>query len=123
MNSAVDEMLELKQRVGRLLETIAEQRTEMVAGRRKSRICRCGSKRCRRGDTHQQELAVIRPMIGEISPHVAALLERLDRQAEAIRSLYGAGTKREAALDELSSGLAKLRASRATASAMTPDEL
>ncbi len=64
-------------------------------------------------ETQRQDLTSLRPALLELSPQVAAVVERLDRQADAIRSLYEARSQRDAALDQLSDFLEQLKSARA----------
>ena len=66
---------------------------------------------CARVDVEHQELGALQSTVDGVSPRVNALVERLDRQAGAIRSIYDAQTMRENALDQLGEVLAKLKAS------------
>ena len=60
----------------------------------------------------QEELSSLPPRFAEmISPRVAAVVERLDKQAEAIRSICETGIQREVLLDELSEVLTRLKGS------------
>jgi chromosome segregation ATPase len=56
-----------------------------------------------------EEVAGVKSAVSEISSSVAALSARLDRQAEAIRSLCEAQNQREAALRQLFENLGRLR--------------
>ena len=60
-------------------------------------------------ELQQEELATLPPKFSEISPQVAAVVDRLDRQAEAIRAICETGMQREVLLDELSAALAQLK--------------
>jgi chromosome segregation ATPase len=59
---------------------------------------------------HQEELTGLKSTVSEISRKVTGILERLDRQAEVIRSLNETQTRRTAALDELLGVLTRLKA-------------
>ena len=48
--------------------------------------------------------------VGAFSSRVDALVERLDRQADAVRSMFTAYSQRENELQQLVDGLARLRA-------------
>ena len=58
----------------------------------------------------QEDLAAIKSTLGAFSTRVDGLVERLDRQAEAVRSMYTAYSQRETELEQLVDGLARLRA-------------
>ena len=66
---------------------------------------------CARVEVHQEQLGELRSTVLGVSPQVNTLVERLDRQADAIRSIYEVQTLRESALDQLGEALAKLKAS------------
>jgi DNA repair exonuclease SbcCD ATPase subunit len=53
------------------------------------------------------EFVELKSAVSEVSPRVAALADRLDRQAEAIRRLYERHHQREATLDQLAEVLAR----------------
>lgn len=72
---------------------------------------------CARSDVQQEELRALQSTVMGVSPRVNTLVERLDRQANAIRSIYEAQTLRENALDQLGEVLAKLKASNPARSA------
>jgi chromosome segregation ATPase len=59
---------------------------------------------------HQEELTSLQSNVSEISRKVTGILERLDRQAEVIRSLRETQTRRTEALDELLGILTRLKA-------------
>jgi hypothetical protein len=54
----------------------------------------------------QEDLAVTKTTLGS---RVDAVVERLDRQAEAVRSLYTAWSQRETELEQIADGLARLK--------------
>jgi chromosome segregation ATPase len=58
----------------------------------------------------QEDIAAIKATLGSFSSRVDALVERLDRQAEAVRSMCSAYSQRETELEQLVDGLARLRA-------------
>jgi len=59
---------------------------------------------------HHEELAGLKSNISDVSRKVAGFIERLDRQAEVIRSLNETQVRRAAALDELLGVLTRLKA-------------
>jgi chromosome segregation ATPase len=65
---------------------------------------------CRDLDVQQEDLAAIKATLGTFSTRTDALVERLDRQAEVVRSMYTAYSQRETELEQLVDGLARLRA-------------
>ncbi len=58
----------------------------------------------------QDDLAAVKATLCTFSSRVDALLERLDRQAETVRSMCAAYSQRETELEQLVDGLARLRA-------------
>jgi chromosome segregation ATPase len=58
----------------------------------------------------QEDLAAVKTTLTAFASRVDALVARLDRQAEAVRSMYTAYSQRETELEQLVDGLAKLRA-------------
>jgi septal ring factor EnvC (AmiA/AmiB activator) len=58
----------------------------------------------------QDDLAAVKATLCAFSSRVDALLERLDRQAETVRSMCAAYSQRETELEQLVDGLARLRA-------------
>jgi len=59
---------------------------------------------------HHEELAGLKSNISDVSRKVTGFIERLDRQAEVIRSLNETQVRRAAALDELLGVLTRLKA-------------
>jgi len=57
----------------------------------------------------QEELAALQTSVLGVSPRVTALVERLDRQADAIRSMYDGQALRETVLDEVVGVLGRLK--------------
>jgi len=72
---------------------------------------------------HQGEIAGLKSAVSEVSPRVDTLAERLDRQAEAIRSIYETLVRREAALDQLADVITRLRGSIAAPAPKLETEL
>jgi len=63
-------------------------------------------------ERQQEELSSLPPKFTEmISPRVAAVVDRLDKQAEAIRSVCETGIQMEVLLDEMSGVLTRLKGS------------
>lgn len=58
----------------------------------------------------QEDIAALKTALGTFSSRTDALVERLDRQADAVRSMYIAYSQRETELEQLVDGLARLRA-------------
>jgi len=58
---------------------------------------------------HQEELTGIKTTVSDISRKVAGFIERLDRQAEVLRSLNDVQARRAAALDDVMGVLARLK--------------
>ena len=65
---------------------------------------------CKDLGVQQEDLAAIKTALAAFSSRTEALAERLDRQAEAVRSMYTAYSQRETELEQLVDGLARLRA-------------
>jgi chromosome segregation ATPase len=59
---------------------------------------------------HQEDIAALKGTLSAFSSRVDGLVERLDRQADAVRSLCSAYAQRESELEQLVDGLARLRA-------------
>ncbi len=72
---------------------------------------------------HQEELTGLKSNVSEISRKVTGILDRLDRQAEVIRSLNETQTRRAAALDELLAVLTRLKAPAETMVAAAAGQL
>jgi septal ring factor EnvC (AmiA/AmiB activator) len=58
----------------------------------------------------QEDIAATRATVGALCARVDAFVERLDRQAGAVRALHAAGSQRDTELEQLVEGLARLRA-------------
>jgi chromosome segregation ATPase len=65
---------------------------------------------CRELGVQQEDVAAIKGALCNFSARVEALVARLDRQAEAVRSMYAAYSQRETELEQVVDGLARLRA-------------
>jgi len=65
---------------------------------------------CKDLGIQQEDLAAIKTTLAAFSTRTESLVERLDRQAEAVRSMYTAYSQRETELEQLVDGLARLRA-------------
>jgi chromosome segregation ATPase len=65
---------------------------------------------CRDLGVQQEDAAVAKTTLCTICSRVDAFVERLDRQADAVRSLYTAYSQRETELEQIVDGLARLRA-------------
>lgn len=98
----VAEQKAAEQAVREKYERLAEQ-SEALAGRCDALLRQVG--------LQQEEISALRSAAADISPKVATILERLDRQAEAIRSIYEAESTRAAAFDELAGVVGRLKAS------------
>jgi chromosome segregation ATPase len=80
-----------------LAETDARQAVEIDALRKDAGV-------------QQEDIAAIKSSLGEFSARVDSVIERLDKQAEALRSMYATYAQRETELEQLVDGLARLRA-------------
>jgi chromosome segregation ATPase len=65
---------------------------------------------CKDLGVQQEDLAAIKTTLAAFSTRTESLVERLDRQADAVRSMYTAYSQRETELEQLVDGLARLRA-------------
>ncbi|HEY1339137.1 MAG TPA: hypothetical protein VGF59_16610 [Bryobacteraceae bacterium] len=65
---------------------------------------------CKDLDIHQEDIAALKTTLCTFSSRVDTLVERLDRQADAVRSMAAAYSQRENELGQLVDGLARLRA-------------
>ncbi|HUJ20905.1 MAG TPA: hypothetical protein VLX58_05245 [Bryobacteraceae bacterium] len=72
---------------------------------------------------HQEELTGLKSTVSDISRKVAGFIERIDRQAEVIRSLHETQVRRAAALDELLGVLARMKAPPEPAIAVAAGQL
>ena len=57
----------------------------------------------------QDDLAVVKTTLARSDSRVDGFAERLDRQAEALRSMFAAYSQRETQLEQLVDGLTRLR--------------
>ena len=64
---------------------------------------------CKELGVHQEDIADSKSTLGTLYSRVDVLVERLDRQADAVRSMYTAYSQRETELEQLVDGLARLR--------------
>jgi ABC-type transporter Mla subunit MlaD len=62
-------------------------------------------------ESQGEDLSSLKSTVADLSPSVVDLVQRLDRQAGAIRSLYDAQTQREATLEQLITALTQLKPS------------
>jgi chromosome segregation ATPase len=65
---------------------------------------------CKELGVQQEDIAAVKATLSTFCSRADALAERLDRQAEAVRSMYTAYSQRETELEQLVDGLARLRA-------------
>lgn len=65
---------------------------------------------CKELGVQQEDIAAVTATLCTFSSRVDALVERLDRQGDAVRSMYTAYSQRETELEQLVDGLARLRA-------------
>jgi len=65
---------------------------------------------CKDLGIQQEDLAAIKTTLAAFSARTETLVERLDRQADAVRSMCTAYSQRETELEQLVDGLARLRA-------------
>jgi chromosome segregation ATPase len=65
---------------------------------------------CKDLGVQQEDIAAIKSTCGGFASRVDVIAERLDKQAEALRSMYATYAQRETELEQLVDGLARLRA-------------
>ena len=65
---------------------------------------------CKELGVQQEDLAAAKATLCTFSARVDAIAERLDRQADAVRSMHAAYSQRESELGQIVDGLARLRA-------------
>jgi chromosome segregation ATPase len=65
---------------------------------------------CKELGVQQEDVSAIKATLATFSARTDVLVQRLDRQAEAVRSMYTAYSQRETELEQLVDGLARLRA-------------
>ena len=64
---------------------------------------------CRELGLQQEDMEAVKSALGGVSTRVDGVVERLDRQADALRSIYSTYAQRETELEQLVDGLARLR--------------
>lgn len=64
---------------------------------------------CRELGVQQEDVEVVKTTLSGLSSRVDVVVERLDRQADALRSIYSTYAQRETELEQLVDGLARLR--------------
>lgn len=64
---------------------------------------------CRELGVQQEDVEAVKTALGGLSSRVDSVVERLDRQADALRSIYSTYAQRETELEQLVDGLARLR--------------
>ncbi|MBZ5591342.1 MAG: hypothetical protein LAP39_03835 [Acidobacteriia bacterium] len=72
---------------------------------------------------HQEELTGVKSTVAEVSRKVAGFIERMDRQADAIRAITDSQVRRAAALDEMLGVLTRLKEPAETAVAAAAGHL
>jgi chromosome segregation ATPase len=65
---------------------------------------------CKDLGVQQEDISALKATLAAFATRTDALAQRLDRQAEAVRSMYTAYSQRETELEQLVDGLARLRA-------------
>lgn len=65
---------------------------------------------CKELGVHQEDMAAVKSTLCGFSSRVDTVVERLDRQADALRAMYSTYSQRETELEQLVDGLARLRA-------------
>jgi hypothetical protein len=72
---------------------------------------------CKELGVQQEDIAAVKSTLSGFYARVDGLVERLDKQAAALRSMCATYTQRETELEQLVEGLARLRAYPAPAAA------
>ena len=65
---------------------------------------------CREVAVEQEDVTAIKSALSSVCSQIDALVERLDRQAEAVRLMHANNSQREQEVEQLMEGLARLRA-------------
>ena len=112
-SSSVSERIDVT--VALLQESDARQAADLAALQNETRAhSQAVSERidslCKELGVHQEDIAAVKATLCTFCSRVDALVERLDRQAEAVRSMCTAYSQRETELEQLVDGLARLRA-------------
>ncbi len=68
---------------------------------------------CKEVGIQQEDMAAVKGALTAFSSRMDGFVDRLDRQADAVRSMYTAYSQRETELEQLVTGLARLRANPA----------
>lgn len=64
---------------------------------------------CKELGVHQEDIAAVKSAVSSFSSQVDGLVDRLERQADALRSMFSAYSQRETELGQLVDGLARMR--------------
>ena len=101
----------LERRLDALQTSISEQRS-LTLSLRESETRQDAEIAALRSElsVQQEDIAAVKSTLGDLSSRSDNLLERLDRQAETLRSMCGTYAQRETELEQLVEGLARLRA-------------
>jgi chromosome segregation ATPase len=100
--------------VQELKESDARQASELAALRGETReLSASFAERidvlCKELGVQQEDISAVKSTLGGFSARVDTVMERLDRQADALRSIYSTYAQRETELEQLVDGLARLR--------------
>jgi hypothetical protein len=106
---------EARQFSASLQESDVRQSSELEALRRETRASSISvSERiaglCADLGVQQEDIAAVKTTLSTLSSRVDALVERLDRQADAVRLMHTNYSQRETELEQLVNGIAKLKA-------------
>ena len=98
-----------------LQESDARQATDLAALQSETRassksVSQQVDSLCRDLGVQQEDIAAVKSTLNSHSSRVDALVERLDRQADAVRLMHTNYSQRETELEQLVAGLARLRA-------------
>jgi len=99
---SVRESTELFESTASAIRREMRELSDSMTDRLDALLCRVGMQ--------QEEISAIKLGAGDLSPRVTAVTERLDRQAEAIRSIWETQSQRESVFDQLVDSLSRLKA-------------
>ena len=99
---------EVDARHGSALETLRSE-TQSLAGANAGRI----DEILRDMGVYEEDMVAIKEPIGTLASRVDSLVERLDRQADAFRSMNAAHSQRESELEQVMDSLVRLRGFKA----------
>jgi septal ring factor EnvC (AmiA/AmiB activator) len=116
INSAVEDQLQQLTAAGaELRESDTRQAADLAALQNETRtVSQSLSERtdslCRELGIQEEDMAAVKATLSNFCTRADALAERLDRQADAVRSMHTAYSQRETELEQIVDGLARMRA-------------